>query len=732
MRNSIGFIALSLLAAAAVAGCSSESDPTGKTASKTTTGGYDPGLTGELAKYNSAIVPLKNACSWTAGTGKISYLLASNEILILSLRAVDLALLANGKECTYTDSKTGVVLPVTNTLIKSLDVIGADASASPASTADATAETAIFDVRNGLFALGAITVDLKGNSTGGGAGDEVAVLGTTGADKVTCVYVTATTSDGIDLNSDKTVDIKPTKPASGAANHFTFDLNSGADTFDQGACITKLSVYGGMGADTITVGSLTTTVGDIFSGGTDATATEPVDTITFAARTTNGVTVALDTSVAVPGLASAANDGDGDGTVEKDNVLNDFEVVTGTGLNDFLTSGVLRVGVAGDKPTAYVLNGMAGDDVLASKQNFGTIFNGGTGVDTVDYSARTAGIVVTMDGKTADDGEKDVTANVLTNATLDNVAADVENLFGTDAAGGDKITGNSANNVIRPGAGPDVVVTLDGDDYMLSGGAAGGDVADGDDLFQGGTGNDTVDYANRISNTTKGVTINLDATFSAATVAGTKVLGTASGISGEADYIGLDVENAVGTIGTDVINGSAVPNSIWSMGGTDTIVSGAGSDVVDANVYTGTLLTANGYRCTNALTCADSAGAALSPQPANCDCNYTAAGYKCDATKKCIDPATGVAYVSQPGACDCGSIGSGAALAATTCDTARGVPVSSLVRFNSWATCVAGTYNTGTCTTVAAGAISCGNDSLDIASCAGAASTVFTGCWKTQ
>src|SRR5512142_1266607 len=98
MRNHIGFIALSLLAAA-FAGCSSaDKDSTSNNPS-----GGD--LTGALAKYNGATVPLSNARGVDGAKTNVTHTLKSNEILVLSLRSVDSALLANGNECTYTDSK---------------------------------------------------------------------------------------------------------------------------------------------------------------------------------------------------------------------------------------------------------------------------------------------------------------------------------------------------------------------------------------------------------------------------------------------------------------------------------------------------------------------------------------------------------------------------------------------------------------------------------------------------
>jgi Ca2+-binding RTX toxin-like protein len=714
MRNHLGFIALSLLAAA-FAGCSSaDKDSTSNTPS-----GGD--LAGALAKYNSAIVPLANDCVVDNAKTKVTYTLESKEILVLSLRSVDSALLANGKECVYTDAKS-VVGPMTTKALKYVDVLG------DTGTED-TAETLIVDIRNGIFAAGNIKVDLMGQQTDEtAAGDEIAVLGAIAADKMLCSTVTTngtTTDVGIDLNADKTADIKPVTfylpgdATPSAPYHYTIDLNSGDDTFDQGACVTSMSVYGSAGKDTITIGSSAASVGDVFSGGTDGATTESVDTITFAARAA-GIHVTLDTT---------ADDGAGNGLTEKDKILGDFEVVTGTKYDDVLVAGNLGGNAVAGEPTkasAYTLNGSDGNDVLASQQNYGTAFNGGAGVDTVTYAGRAAGVTVTMDGKTADDGEKAANGGP-TAATLDNVAVDIENLIGSDLA--DKITGNASNNWFKPGAGSDVVVGGDGDDLMLSGKADGSDAADGDDIFQGGVGNDTIDYSNRIA--APGVTVNLDCAFTAATVAGTKSAGTASGAGGESDYIGVDVENVVGTVGDDTLNGSSVPNSIWSMGGEDSLAGGAGSDQLDANAYEGTYVTANGYQCDGSLVCYDgSDGSALGSQPADCDCK-TPTGYRCagNTTDDCIDPATGDVYGVAPGDCDCDAI-AGNAIVASTCNPVTAAALDGTVINVVGVTCLAGSYDTGTCD--AASAIVCGGDPMDVATCTSGDNGQFTGCWKTQ
>ena len=592
MRNPIGYLALSLLAAA-FAGCSSTD--TGSTQGN----GSEP-LVGQLAKYNASIKALTAACAFDATNGTATITIGSangSTIADLSLRSVDSALLVNGVACTYTDTNS-VVQTVTSKTLKILTVNG-DAAAD---------DTLILDIRNGIFAKGAITVNLSGNS-GGTSKDEVAVLGADKADKIVCARDTTLSEDTLDLDADHTADVKLANVA-----HITVDLSAGDDTFDQGACQTTLSVYGGAGKDTITVGTLENTVGDVFSGGTDGTdAAESTDTITFAARsvvgTNHGVTVSLNESLTT--IAGTGSDGYG---TENDHVLNDFETVIGTPFGDTLTAGALIVGSKTAKNTVYVLNGGDGDDTLASMKGFPVTFNGGLGTDAVTYVGRNAGlpasgagVKVVMDGATASGETNDG----------DKIGKDVENLVGTKLD--DTITGNSAPNVITPGLGSDTVNGGDGDDTMVAEAAV-----DGADTFNGGNGSDTVDYHLRSAS----VCVYLDGTASGAgcTVQATHANCLATPSAGncvtvvptEADVIGksLDVENIIGTPVADFLMGNALANIIIGNGDTgtvgDVIIGGAGNDTLDgtdtgaATCSTTTVISCGG----DAMDVATCAGAA--------------------------------------------------------------------------------------------------------------------------
>lgn len=108
-----------------------------------------------------------------------------------------------------------------------------------------------------------------------------------------------------------------------------------------------------------------------------------------------------------------------------------------------------------------VINAGAGDDELDGGMG-ADAYNGGAGSDSVAYSG-TASVVVTLDG-IANDGAA---------GEGDNVATDVEDIFGAD--GPDKLTGSATANTIDGGAGDDKLTGGGGKDRLFGG--------DGDDVI---------------------------------------------------------------------------------------------------------------------------------------------------------------------------------------------------------------------------------------------------------
>ncbi|ARQ01301.1 5'-nucleotidase C-terminal domain-containing protein [Pseudorhodoplanes sinuspersici] len=117
-----------------------------------------------------------------------------------------------------------------------------------------------------------------------------------------------------------------------------------------------------------------------------------------------------------------------------------------------------------------VIKGNAGDDtfVVTSLADGRDSYDGGDGIDTLDLSALSQSITLTL---------KDGVTTFATD-TIENI----ENVIGGSAD--DKLTGNSFDNVLSGNAGDDTLKGGAGNDTL--------DGGDGNDTLDGGTGNDTL------------------------------------------------------------------------------------------------------------------------------------------------------------------------------------------------------------------------------------------------
>ena len=140
----------------------------------------------------------------------------------------------------------------------------------------------------------------------------------------------------------------------------------------------------------------------------------------------------------------------------------------------------------------------------------------------------------------------------------------------TGGDGNDAITTGDGNDTLDGGAGDDYLSGGDGDDLFI--GAPGA----GDDTYDGGAGNDTITFAASDDN----LIINLGD-------------GTASDDGGE-DGVGvgtlINIENAIGGSGNDIITsddgvnkleGLAGDDQIFGLGGNDILLGGSGDDTLD-------------------------------------------------------------------------------------------------------------------------------------------------------
>jgi Ca2+-binding RTX toxin-like protein len=252
----------------------------------------------------------------------------------------------------------------------------------------------------------------------------------------------------------------------------------------------------------------------------------------------------------LPGDGELAHDGN---PHENDNVGLDVENVSGGFWNDyivgssavnFLSGGndgadellggpgpdLLDGGLGFPEFGEDILRGEDGDDSLLARVGRSSFF-GGSGADTVDYSAQLSDVSITLD---------DVRNDGLNG--LDNVHTDVETVL--SGSGNDSLAGDADANVLVGGGGNDV----------LDGGL-------GSDELQGGSGTDRVSYATR----TGGVVADLEGDGD-------------DGEPGELDAIASDVEGLVGGSGADVLTGSPGDNFLSGGGGSDLLPGGAGAD----------------------------------------------------------------------------------------------------------------------------------------------------------
>ncbi|MDP1823840.1 MAG: calcium-binding protein [Archangium sp.] len=478
-------------------------------------------------------------------TGTLTVTVASGETAIISKHAVSGNILVN-------------------------DVFAAGATSAAvkvvAITCAGGAETVIIDFANGTFAPG--TASAPGITVAMAAGADIFKLRGVSATADTITVGGTALATNISFNVDAYKDITVTGSGTIAK---TFSLGGGADVFNAlsgaygtgGAAYTgALTVYGGLGDDTLTGGDGNETFygdlgndtmnggtinsdGDVYNGGGGTG-----DTVTYAARS-----AALTITVG----AGAA---DGETATETDDIKVDVEIVRGGSGADTFT------GEAG----AQTFYGGAGDDVfdmglLADTGAGADTVYGEAGIDTVTYASRIELVTVTMDLNVANDGNT---------GELDNVRDDVENFICPTAAVVCTVTGNASNNSITGGQGADVLSGGAGDDTFVMGATAG--IGAGADNISGGVGVDTVSFASY----------------------GAVITVTMSGVASQASkIIGLDVENLtcptasactvtgnvsanriVGSSAVDTINGGDGDDFIETAGGNDIVDCGDGSDIL--------------------------------------------------------------------------------------------------------------------------------------------------------
>ncbi|MFN7645546.1 MAG: beta strand repeat-containing protein, partial [Burkholderiales bacterium] len=338
----------------------------------------------------------------------------------------------------------------------------------------------------------------------------------------------------------------------GGAGNDTLEGRSGADTLD-----------GGAGTDTVRYES-----------------------------SVAGVTVDLRLSTGQVSAGDASGD-----------ILSNFENITGSALNDILTGDANANTVDGGEGND-TLNGGLGNDTLLGNAGNDTLvgaggadtLDGGAGIDTADYSASTAGVTVDLRLSIGQVSGGEASGDILSN---------VENIIGT--AYDDILIGDNGVNALWGGDGNDLLIGLNAADFIdggngidrvdyssssasisvgLDGTAAPGEAASNDvvlnveevigsayddiigassvaNAIEGGSGSDTVSYANA----TSAVTVNLTLT-------------TQVGAGWENGDRFTNIEHVTGSIYNDTLLGDANANVLSGGDGDDMLIGGAGADML--------------------------------------------------------------------------------------------------------------------------------------------------------
>ncbi len=239
----------------------------------------------------------------------------------------------------------------------------------------------------------------------------------------------------------------------------------------------------------------------------------------------------------------------------------EIEHFIGTSFVDtFIGDGFANEFTDGDGADTFY--GGDGDDIVragVSATGFNDSYFGGAGFDTIDYSAATGDIDISLDLNTAND----LAATAIGSDIVDGFEGAIS------GSGDDEVYGTTANNVIKTGAGNDEAYGFEGDDWFIGG--------TGDDEYHAGgfgtaPGFDVIDY----SELSGGVTVDLNVSFATGTVVGSDTL---------FDFLGV-----AGTRDDDALFGTADDNTLYYIaiageGGHDQLNGRDGYDTADFSMF---------------------------------------------------------------------------------------------------------------------------------------------------
>jgi Ca2+-binding RTX toxin-like protein len=269
-------------------------------------------------------------------------------------------------------------------------------------------------------------------------------------------------------------------------------------------------IYSGLGADSINGGS-------------------GLDIVDYSVNNAAGVTVYLN------GTAGIGGDAAGD-------TLANIEEVHGTSLADtFYGAGLDEV-----------FRGNGGNDLFLASLGEDRYF-GGTGIDTVDYTAETSGVTIYMNGLSGIGGL----------ATGDRLT-DIETVIATNS--NDNVTGSNNADTIFGSAGNDSLMGNDGNDILYGG--------DNDDILRGDAGADSLDGGN-------GVDIANYIDSAGSIDIGFGVTGTVGDALGDT-LINVEVIRASNL--ADTLRDVGVGGTLIGNGGDDTFYSDTAVTIIDGGI----------------------------------------------------------------------------------------------------------------------------------------------------
>ncbi|ATU94437.1 calcium-binding protein [Phyllobacterium zundukense] len=268
----------------------------------------------------------------------------------------------------------------------------------------------------------------------------------------------------------------------------------------------------------------------------------------------------------------------------------DNDIVLGQAGEDTVDGGAGDDFVSGGQGVDVVRGGDGADVVAGEADQVADIYDGGTGIDTLDYSAVLHGSTVDLEHGTASSTE--IGFDTISGFEILAAGAGDDDVQGSDAD--ETIYGNAGDDVIDGAGGADVVSGGAGNDQLSDG--SGADTVSGDagtdsvtaaldatdDSYDGGTGMDTLDYSAALMS----VIIDLVAANASGAEIGTdsvtnfEVIKTGEG----ADEIGGSTasESIFGNGGDDTISGGSGSDTLSGGAGNDVIADGEGSDSVEA------------------------------------------------------------------------------------------------------------------------------------------------------